>query len=114
MNRVEQISWTDFSKIDIRVGTVITAKPSIRASKPAFLLTIDFGEAGIKKSSAQITDYYNIEKLIGSQVIAVINFPSKQIADFMSECLVLGAYDRDGQVVLIGPRTPVDNGSKIG
>lgn len=114
MNGKAHISWTDFTKIDIRVGTVLTAKLVTHTHKPAFRLTIDFGEAGIKKSSAQITAYYEAADLVGTQVIAVINFPPKQVADFLSECLVLGAYDRDGQVILIGPRAPLDNGSKIG
>lgn len=108
------ISWTDFEKIDIRTGTIIEASTFEKAIKPAFKLKIDFGKEGIKNSSAQITVLYSINELIGKQIIAVINFPPKQIADFMSECLVLGVYDENNHVVLIEPNKPTDNGSKIG
>lgn len=108
------ISWSDFEKIDIRVGTVLTARPFPEARKPAYQLTIDFGPLGVKKSSAQITDHYKPEQLIGRQVIAVINFPPKQIGPFMSECLVLGVYSTDGAAVLLGPDHNVANGQKIG
>ncbi|MEI8110816.1 MAG: tRNA-binding protein [Chitinophagia bacterium] len=108
------ISWSDFEKIDIRVGTILEAKPFPEARKPAFQLWIDFGSLGILRSSAQITKHYSLESLIGKQVIAVINFPAKQIANFFSECLVLGVYDDQQEVVLLQPDHPVSNGLKIG
>jgi tRNA-binding protein len=111
---METISWNDFEKIDIRVGTVIEAIDFTKARKPAYKLTIDFGEIGIKRSSAQITKFYSTNELIGQQVLAVVNFPPKQIAGFFSECLVLGVYDENKDVVLIQPKHSVSNGSKIG
>lgn len=111
---METISWNDFEKVDIRVGTIIEATDFPKARKPAFKLTIDFGELGIKRSSAQVTKFYSLNELVGQQVIAVVNFPPKQIADFFSECLVLGVYDENKDVVLIQPRHSVSNGSKIG
>jgi tRNA-binding protein len=108
------ITWTDFEKTDMRVGTIIAANDFAAAKKPAYQLTIDFGELGIKKSSAQITSLYNKEALIGQQVIAVVNFPVKQIANYFSECLVLGVYNQDDDVVLLQPSLPVKNGCKIG
>ena len=111
---METISWDDFEKVDIRVGTVIAAQEFPKARKPAYKLTIDFGELGLKQSSAQITKFYSLENLVGQQVIAVVNFPRKQIADFFSECLVLGVYDENKDVVLIQPKHSVSNGSKIG
>jgi tRNA-binding protein len=108
------ISWADFEKIDIRVGTIVEAAEFPRAKKPAYQLTIDFGPLGIKKSSAQITQHYVPETLKGEQVIAVVNFPSKNIAGFLSECLVLGVYDENNHVVLLEPKTTVTNGQKIG
>ena len=108
------ISWNDFEKIDIRVGTVTEVKKFPKAKKPAYKLTIDFGELGIKQSSAQITQFYSAESLVGRQIIAVVNFPPKQIADFFSECLVLGIYDKNNDVVLIQPNRSVSNGLKIG
>lgn len=108
------ISWNDFEKIDIRAGTIIEAKDFLKAKKTAYKLKIDFGDLGIKQSSAQITKFYSAEELYGQQVIAVINFPPKQIADFISECLVLGIYDENKNVVLIQPKHAVSNGSKIG
>ena len=108
------ISWEDFEKIDIRIGTIIEAKVFEKAKKKSYQLSIDFGKLGIKKSSAQITHYYSIEDLIGKQIIAVVNFPPKQIANFISECLVLGIYDENNEVVLIEPQQPVANGLKIG
>lgn len=108
------ISWDDFEKVDIRVGTIITATDFPNARQPAYQLTIDFGELGVKKSSAQITKLYNRESLTGMQVVAVVNFPPKQIANFFSECLVLGVYNENKEVVLLEPNVQVENGSKIG
>lgn len=108
------ISWADFEKIDIRVGTIIEAESFEKAKKPAYKLQIDFGELGIKKSSAQITALYSLDELKNRQVIAVINFPPKQIADFISECLVLGVYNSNNDVVLLQPSSGVGNGDKIG
>ena len=104
----------DFMKLDIRVGTIIEVNEFKKAKRPAYQLKIDFGEEiGIKKSSAQITDIYKMEDLENKQVLAVVNFPSRQIADFMSEVLVLGTYSKDG-VVLIKPDKQVENGDKLG
>lgn len=110
----ETISWNDFEKIDIRVGTIIEARDFPKAKKPAYQLKIDFGELGLKNSSAQITHYYAAEELMGRQVVAVVNFPPKQIANFISECLVLGIYDSDKNVVLLQPERNLPNGMKIG
>ena len=107
------ITWNDFEKIEMLVGTIIDATDFTNAKKPAYQLTIDFGDAGIKRSSAQITALYQKENLIGKQVIAVVNFPVKQIANFLSECLVLGVYAQDHKVVLLHPGMPVPNGAKI-
>lgn len=107
-------SFEDFMKLDIRVGTVVSAKVFEKAKKPAYQLQMDFGEEiGVKKSSAQITDHYSADDLVGKQVLAVVNFPPRQIADFMSEVLVLGTYS-EGGVVLITPDKPVKNGDKLG
>ena len=107
-------TFEDFTKLDIRVGTVLEAEVFEKAKKPAYKLKIDFGkEIGIKKSSAQITERYSADELIGKQVLAVVNFPPRQIADFMSEVLVLGTYS-DGGVVLITPDKSVSNGDKLG
>ncbi len=107
-------TFDDFLKLDIRVGTIIEAKIFEKAKKPAYQLLIDFGEEiGKKKSSAQITEGYKIEDLIGKQILAVVNFPPRQIADFMSEVLVLGTYSKDG-VVLITPDKRIENGDKLG
>jgi tRNA-binding protein len=109
------ISWADFEKIDIRTGTIITINDFPKARKPAYQLTIDFGkELGIKRSSAQITVHYKKEELLNMQVIAVVNFPPKQIADFISECLVLGVYDGNKDVILLQPQKTVPDGMKIG
>lgn len=108
------INWADFEKIDIRIGTILTANEFPQAKKPAYQLTIDFGELGIKQSSAQITHHYNSNELIGVQVIAVVNFPPKQIANFFSECLLLGVYDENHQVVLLKADKKMQNGDKIG
>jgi tRNA-binding protein len=111
---MELINWSDFEKIDIRLGTIINAIPFTKANKPAYQLQIDFGEIGIKQSSAQITVHYSPEELLNKQIIAVVNFPPKQIANFISECLVLGVYNADNSVVLIHPDKITPNGSKIG
>ncbi len=108
------ISWSDFEKIDIRAGTIIAVEDFPKAKKPAYRLQIDFGHLGIKHSSAQITGLYDKESLIGKQVIAVVNFPPKQIANFFSECLVLGVYNEKNEVVLLQPTHAVGNGDRIG
>lgn len=108
------LSWEDFEKVDMRAGTVVDAQPFEKAKKPAYKLWIDFGDLGIRKSSAQITALYSHTALVGLQVIAVVNFPPRQIADFMSECLVLGVYNENNDVVLLQPGMPVQNGGKIG
>ena len=107
-------TFDDFMKLDIRVGTITEAKVFAKARKPAYQLVVDFGEEiGTKKSSAQITQHYTPDQLIGKQVLAVVNFPPRQIADFMSEVLVLGTYS-EGGVVLIRPDKDVQNGDKLG
>jgi len=108
------ISWDDFEKIEIRSGTILEVTDFPKAKKPAYQLRIDFGPLGIKQSSAQITEHYEKEELLGKQVVAVVNFPPKQIANFFSECLVLGVYDSAGKVILLRPERPVDNGQRIG
>ena len=107
-------TFDDFMKLDIRVGTITEARVFAKARKPAYQLVVDFGEEiGTKKSSAQITQHYTPEELVGKQVLAVVNFPPRQIADFMSEVLVLGTYS-EGGVVLIRPDKDVQNGDKLG
>lgn len=108
------ISWEDFEKLDMRTGTIVEAQLFVKAKKAAYKLKIDFGKEGIKNSSAQITTLYELNELIGKQIIAVINFPPKQIADFMSECLVLGVYNKNKDVILLQPERQTDNGNKIG
>jgi len=111
---METISWSEFEKVELRVGTVIEVEDFPEARKPAFRLKVDFGdEIGVKKSSAQITDLYNKEELVGRQVLAVVNFPTKQIGPMQSECLVTGFNREDGAVVLAGPDSSVPNGSKL-
>lgn len=105
--------FDDFQKLDIRVGTIISAKNFEKARRPAYQLEIDFGDLGIKRSSAQITELYSLEELPGKQVLAVVNFPPRQIANFFSEVLVLGTYS-EGGVVLTKPDKPVKNGDKLG
>jgi tRNA-binding protein len=112
---VETITWNDFEKIDIRIGTIIKVEEFPKARKPAYQLLIDFGEElGLKRSSAQITAFYAIDDLINRQVVAVVNFPPKQIANFVSECLVLGVYDEQKNVILLQPDKSAANGMKIG
>ena len=109
-----QISFDDFMKVDIRVGTISRAEPFPEARKPAYRLWVDFGpEIGVKRSSAQITRHYTLDELPGRQVLAVVNFPPRQIADFMSEVLVLGTYSAGG-VILITPQQPAANGDRLG
>lgn len=108
------VAWTDFDQIDIRSGTIVEAALLEGAKKPAFRLVIDFGELGCKRSSAQITALYTPNSLVGKQIIAVVNFPPKQIGKFKSECLVLGLYNENGEVVLLQPERPVSNGCRVG
>jgi tRNA-binding protein len=108
------ISWEDFEKVELRVGRVLSARPFPEARKPAYILEIDFGEAlGTRKSSAQITDLYTVEELPGTLVVAVVNFPKKQIGPFMSECLVTGFHDDEGRVALCRPEFDVPLGSRL-
>ena len=110
----EEISFNDYGKVDIRIGTVVNLSKNEKARKPSLVLEVDFGgEIGIKKSSAQITHYYNKENLVGKQVIGVCNFPEKNIADIKSQFLVLGAIEENGEVVLLHPSQPTKNGLKI-
>lgn len=109
------LSWDDFEKVDMRTGTIVDALDFPEARKPAYRLWIDFGpEIGIRRSSAQITVHYTKEQLLQRMVIAVVNFPPKQIAGFISECLVLGVYDQHYDVILLKPDQPAGNGLKIG
>ncbi|MEX2523833.1 MAG: tRNA-binding protein [Gammaproteobacteria bacterium] len=111
---MEHITWNDFQKVELRVGTVIEVEDFPEARKPALILHVDFGdELGVKKSSAQITDLYTKTQLLGRQVVAVVNFPPKKIGPFMSECLVTGFHREDGAVVLAVPESDVPNGAKL-
>lgn len=111
---MDEILWSDFTKIDLRVGTIVSAEVFKEVRNPAFKLQIDFGPLGIKKSSAQITKLYEPQSLIGKQVVAVVNFPPKQIATIMSECLILGGIGEENSVTLLQPERSVPNGTKIG
>jgi tRNA-binding protein len=112
---MEPISWQDFEKVELRVGTVLKAEPFPEARKPAYKLTVDFGaEIGIRKSSVQITVHYDMDDLVGRQVLGVVNFPPKRIGPFMSECLICGFYREDGSVILAVPDEPVPNGARLG
>lgn len=112
---METISWQDFAKVELRVGTIIAVEDFPQARKPAYKLQLDFGsEIGIKKSSAQITTLYSKEQLLGKQVMAVVNFPNKQIGPIQSECLVTGFAREDGAIVLVTVDSPVPNGAKLG
>ena len=110
----QEITYEDYSKVEIKIGTVLSVKKNEKARKPSLVVEVDFGpESGIKKSSAQITHYYNEENLIGKQVIGVCNFPKKNIAGIVSEVLILGAIEKDGKVVLLHPSQKVENGLEI-
>lgn len=111
---METVSWEDFEKIELRVGTIISVDDFPEAKKPAYKLSIDFGDFGIKKSSARIVDLYTKEQLLGKQVVCVINFLKKKIGPFESDVLTTGFYREDGKVVLAVPEQKVPNGSKIG
>jgi len=111
---MNEIEWSDFEKVELRVGTVTAVEEFPEARKPAYKLSIDFGsDIGVRKSSAQITDLYDKKSLVGRQVVAVVNFPRKQIGPFMSECLVTGFARDDGAIVLISPTEKVPDGSKL-
>jgi len=112
---MNEISWDDFQRVELRAGTVVSAEPFPEARRPAFKLHVDFGpELGVLKSSAQLTDLYDCEALVGRQVLAVVNFPPKQIGPIRSQCLVTGFYREDGAVVLAVPDAPVPNGARLG
>jgi len=110
----QEINFEDYAKVEIKVGTVLSIKKNEKARKPSLVVEVDFGEGiGVKKSSAQITHYYNEENLVGKQVIGVCNFPKKNIAGIVSEVLILGAIEKDGKVVLVHPSQKVENGLEI-
>lgn len=111
---MEQIQWPDFEKVEIRVGTILSVEDFPEARKPAYKITADFGEFGVKKSSVQIVALYRKEELVGRQIIGIINFPVKQIGPFKSEFLTTGLYREDGSVVLAVPDKEVQNGAKLG
>lgn len=108
------LTWDEFMHVEMRVGTIVSAELFKEVRNPAYKMTIDFGEFGIRKTSAQVTVLYSAEELIGRQVVAVINFPPKQIANMMSECLVLGGIGDDKEVTLLQPERAVKNGTRIG
>ena len=114
MDLKPEITWLDFEKLDIRCGTIISVADFPEARKQSYKIEIDFGPLGIKKSSAQITSLYRKEDLVGQQILAVVNFPKKKIANFFSECLVLVLYGENNDVTLITPSLPVKNGSVLG
>ncbi len=108
-----KLTWKEFMNVEMKVGTIIAAEVFKEARNPSYKLKIDFGNDDIRKSSAQITDFYKPEDLIGRQIVGVVNFPPKQIANIMSECLVLGSVDAEGRVILLQPERDVKNGEKI-
>lgn len=111
---MKQITWDDFEKVELRVGTIVEAEQFPQAIRPAYKLRVDFGDqVGIKRASAQITDLYELDDLVGRQVVGVVNFPPKQIGPFMSECLITGLVQDDGSVVLTVPDKPVRNGLRL-
>jgi tRNA-binding protein len=110
---MQTIDYTDFLRIELKIGTIIRAEYFEKAKKPAYKIWVDLGDLGVKKSSAQITDHYTVETLIGKQVMCVCNFPPKQIADFISEVLVTGFSDSEGKIVLASVDQPVPNGAKL-
>ncbi|MFI5385635.1 MAG: tRNA-binding protein [Fimbriimonadales bacterium] len=110
---MDTIEWADFAKVELRAGTIVAAEPFPEARKSAYKLTVDFGELGIRRSSAQITALYAPDELVGLQVVGVVNFPPKRIAGFESECLITGFPDANGNVVLVMPTHTVPNGSKL-
>ena len=115
MSTINDLSWAEFERVEMRIGTILEAKDFPEARKPAFQLSIDFGyNIGILKSSAQITKRYKREELIGKQIVAVVNFPKKQIGKFMSECLVLGSVGAENDIVLLTSDIRVENGLRIG
>lgn len=114
MQEVNTINWSDFTKVEMRVGTIISAEVFKEVRNPAYQIVLDFGDFGTRKTSAQITTLYKPEELIGKQVIAVVNFPAKQIANMMSECLIMGAVGENKEVTLINPDLKVKNGTRIG
>lgn len=112
---MDEISWGDFERVELRVGRIRSAEPFPEARKPAYKLEVDFGdELGVRRSSAQITELYTLDELVGRQVVAVVNFPVKQIGPFMSECLVTGFYDENGHVALCVPDKEMPLGAKLG
>ncbi|NVK63436.1 MAG: tRNA-binding protein [Flavobacteriales bacterium] len=113
-SRENQLTWNEFMNVEMRIGTIVSAEQFKEARNPAYKMIIDFGDYGQKKTSAQITKLYDVEDLIGKQVIAVINFPTKQIANIMSECLVLGGVGENKEVTLIEPERKVKNGMRVG
>ncbi len=110
----KKLEWNEFQKVEMRIGTIISAEKFKEVKNPAYKMVIDFGEFGQRKTSAQITKLYTAEEIIGKQVIAVVNFPAKQIANIMSECLVLGGIGKNKEVTLIQPERKVENGTRIG
>lgn len=110
----DALTWNDFMKVDMRIGTIVSAEVFHEVKNPAYKLIIDFGKLGKRKTSAQITALYTTEQLVGKQVVAVINFPPKQIANIMSECLLLGGIGENKDVILIEPERSVENGTRIG